>query len=218
MRDRAPLCKTCTARSPCYKKVVRFRADVLPIPPEVQAEMTGASWRPDPRCPAWPALALLRMNHWGFDGALHDGELVVAAAVAGDVVSAFERIFAARFPIERMVRIDVYGGDDNASMDANNTSGFNFRTIAGLDALSLHSFGTAIDINPAQNPYIGRGGVMPPAAAAYLDRDDVRPGMLVRPGPVIEAFESIGWEWGGDWNPRKDYHHFAIQLDPTSQA
>ena len=194
MRDRAPLCKTCTARSPCYKKIVRFRADVLPIPPEVQAEMTGASWRPDPRCPAWPALALLRMNHWGFDGALHDGELVVAAAVASDVASAFERIFAARFPIQRMVRIDAYGGDDNASMEANNTSGFNFRTIAGLDALSLHSFGTAIDINPAQNPYIGRGGVMPPAAAAYLDRDDVRPGMLVRPGPVIEAFESIGWE------------------------
>jgi hypothetical protein len=191
---------------------VRFQADVLPIEPAVQAEMTGASWRPDPRCPDWPALALLRMNHWGFDGAPHDGELVVAAAVASDVVFAFERIFAARFPIERMVRIDAYGGDDNASMEANNTSGFNFRTIAGLDALSLHSFGTAIDINPAQNPYMGRGGVIsPPAAAAYLDRENLRPGMLVRPGPVVEAFEAIGWEWGGDWSPRKDYHHFAVR-------
>lgn len=171
--------------------------------------MTGASWHPDPRCPDWRDLALIRMDHWGFDGAAHHGELVVAAAVADAVVSAFELIFAARFPIERMVRIDAYGGDDDRSMAANNTSAFNFRTVAGLDVLSLHSFGTAIDINPVQNPYIGRERVCPPAATAYLDRHDVRPGMLVRPGPVIAAFEAIGWEWGGDWTPRQDYHHFA---------
>jgi D-alanyl-D-alanine carboxypeptidase len=189
---------------------VRFGAKVGPVPPEVQAEMTGASWQPDPRCPTWDELALLRMPHVGFDGAVHDGELVVAAAVAEDVVSVFEKIFAARFPIERMARIDAYGADDDRSMAANNTSGFNFRTIAGTDTLSLHSFGTAIDINPVQNPYIGRAGVCPPAAAAYLDRDNLRPGMLVRPGPVIEAFEAIGWEWGGDWTPRQDYHHFAV--------
>jgi hypothetical protein len=174
--------------------------------------MIGASWQPDPRCPTWDELALIRMPHWGFDGEVHDGDMIVAAAVAEDVASAFESIFAARFPIERMVPIDAYGGDDDRSMAANNTSAFNFRTIAGSDTLSLHSFGTAIDINPAQNPYMGRGGViMPPAAAAYLDRDDLRPGMLVRPGPVIEAFEAIGWEWGGDWSPRKDYHHFAVR-------
>ena len=107
-----------------------FRAEVLPIPTALHAEMMGASWRADPRCPSWAELALLRMSHWGFDGALHDGELVVAAAVADDVVRAFSRIFEARFPIERMVRIDVHGGDDDRSMAANNCSGFNFRTIA----------------------------------------------------------------------------------------
>jgi hypothetical protein len=196
---------------------VSFRAQLLPIAPALQAEMTGASWHPDPRCPAWSDLALIRMNHWGFDGALHDGELVVAAAVAEDVVSAFERIFAARFPIERMERIDAYGGDDERSMAANNTSGFNFRSIAGLDTLSLHSFGTAIDINPAQNPYIGRERISPAASKAYLDRNDVRPGMLVRPGAVIEAFEAIGWEWGGDWSPRQDYHHFAVRPGTPGQ-
>ena len=197
--------------------MVSFQAKVQPIAPALQAEMTGASWHPDPRCPAWHELALLRMAHWGFDGALHDGELVVAASVADDVVSAFERIFAARFPIERMERIDAYGGDDERSMAANNTSGFNFRTIAGIDALSLHSFGTAIDINPAQNPYIGRERVSPASATAYLDRDNLRPGMLVRPGPVIEAFEAIGWEWGGDWR-RQDYHHFAVRAAPRRSS
>ena len=186
-----------------------FRAEVLPIPTALQVEMVGASWRDDPRCPAWPELALIRMSHWGFDDAAHDGELVVAAAVADDVVRAFSRIFEARFPIERMVRIDAHGGDDDLSMAANNCSGFNFRTIAGLETLSNHSFGMAIDINPVQNPYIAGERVLPPAAAAYLDRADVRPGMIVRPGPVTDAFDAIGWEWGGDWSPRKDYHHFA---------
>ncbi|HTE50500.1 MAG TPA: M15 family metallopeptidase [Kofleriaceae bacterium] len=188
-----------------------FRAEVQPIPSALVAEMTGASWHPDPRCPAWHQLVLVRMSHWGFDGALHDGELVVAAAVADDVMRAFSRVFDARFPIQSMVRIDAHGGDDDRSMAANNCSGFNFRTVAGLDALSLHSFGTAIDINPVQNPYIAGERVLPPAATAYLDRDDVRPGMIVRPGPVTDAFDEIGWEWGGDWSPRKDYHHFAVR-------
>lgn len=173
--------------------------------------MTGASWHPDSRCPDWRELVVIHMPHWGFDGAVHQGELVVAASVASDVVLAFARLYEVRFPIERMVRIDAYGGDDNRSMEANNTSGFNFRTIAGLDVLSLHSFGTAIDINPAQNPYIAGERVLPPAATAYLDRSDVRPGMIIRPGPVTDAFDEIGWEWGGDWSPRKDYHHFAVR-------
>lgn len=189
---------------------MRFRAEVHAISPEVQAEMTGASWHADERCPGWHQLAAIRMNHWDFTGVVRDGELVVAAAVADDVVTAFERLFAARFPIHRMVRIDAYGGDDNRSMDANNTSGFNFRTVAGLDVLSMHSFGTAIDINPVQNPYIAGERVLPPAATAYLDRERLRPGMITRPGPVTDAFDAIGWEWGGDWSPRKDYHHFAV--------
>jgi hypothetical protein len=190
---------------------VSFRAEVQPIPPAVQAEMTGASWHADERCPPWHQLVVIRMNHWDFSGVVREGELVVAAAVADDVVSAFERIFAARFPIQRMVRIDAYGGDDNRSMEDNNCSAFNFRTVAGLDVLSLHSFGTAIDINPAQNPYIAGERVLPPAAAAYLDRSLLRPGMITRPGPVTDAFDAIGWEWGGDWSPRKDYHHFAVR-------
>jgi hypothetical protein len=33
--------------------------------------------------------------------------------------------------------------------------------------------------------------------------------MIVRPGPVVELFEGYGWEWGGDWSPMKDYHHFT---------
>ena len=28
--------------------------------------------------------------------------------------------------------------------------------------------------------------------------------------PVVSAFASIGWEWGGDWRSLKDYQHFSL--------
>ncbi|WP_428265909.1 M15 family metallopeptidase [Haliangium sp.] len=189
----------------------RLDATVEPIGPELHAEMRGASWHPHPACPAPSELALVRMNHWDFDHRVRRGELVVAAAVADELVRAFEMLFAARFPIARMVRIDAYGGDDEASMAANNCSAFNFRVIAGTDRLSHHALGLAVDINPVQNPWCRGDEVQPPAGRAFIARDPARPGAIVRPGPVTDAFDAIGWHWGGDWDDTKDYHHFAKQ-------
>lgn len=194
--------------------MVAFHGTASPIPPEIRDEMTGRSWRAAPECPAFDELRLLRLSYWGFDDRAHEGELVVAAPVAAPVLGVFEQIFDARFPIGQMRRIDVFDGDDYASMAANNCSAFNFRLIGvrtdtGVARLSQHAFGVAIDINPVQNPWIREDTVLPPEGAAYLDRDDVRPGMIVRPGPVVAAFEAIGWQWGGDWQTRKDYHHFS---------
>lgn len=171
--------------------------------------MRGASWRDDPRCPAFEELALLSVPYRDFDGVLCRGELVVAAAVAGDVLDAFAAIEAARFPIASMLRIDHFDADDDRSMAANNCSGFCFRTISRGSGLSKHALGLAIDINPVQNPYIVKGNVLPEAGKSYLDRTDLRPGMIARPSPVIDAFEAIGWEWGGDWSEIHDYHHFS---------
>ena len=66
----------------------------------------------------------------------------------------------------------------------------------------------AIDINPLENPYVRGGVVLPEAGAAYLDRSDVRPGMIVDSDVVVRAFAAIGFEWGGDWERLKDYQHF----------
>jgi poly-gamma-glutamate synthesis protein (capsule biosynthesis protein) len=184
-----------------------FTATISPIPEDVRAEMRGRSWHPDPRCPAFEALALVRASHLGYDGAVHEGELVVAAGVAEDVAGALEHVFARGFPIERLTRVDAFGGDDERSMSANNSSAFNFRTIYGTDRLSRHAIGLAIDINPVQNPYLVGDRVFPPEAAAFLDRGRRHPGLIVRPSPVIEAFERIGWRWGGDF-VSPDYHHF----------
>ena len=55
--------------------------------------------------------------------------------------------------------------------------------------------------------------VLPAAGAAYLDRTDVRPGMIVKDDVVVKAFARRGFAWGGDYKTLKDYQHFEI---PTS--
>lgn len=182
---------------------------VSSIPEEIRRAMRGVSWREHPRCPSLDDLALLSLPYRGFDGADHRGELVVARAVADAVLRVFARLFEVRFPIERMERVEAFGGDDDRSMSANNCSAFNFRTVAGTDRLSKHALGLAVDINPVQNPWVRGDIVAPPEGRAYLDRDRDAPGMIKRPGPVTAAFDDIGWEWGGDWTRQKDYHHFA---------
>lgn len=182
---------------------------VFDIPAQLRDEMRGVSWRDDEACPRFDALRLLKLRHHTFTGSVAPGELVVNARVADEVLAIFERLFAARFPIERMQRIDVFGGDDDASMAANNCSAFNFRTVQGTTQLSHHAFGLAIDINPVQNPWLHAGRIDPPQGRAYLERAQLRPGMIVRPGPVVAAFEAAGWVWGGDVPDAPDLHHFS---------
>ena len=45
------------------------------------------------------------------------------------------------------------------------------------------------------------------ASVPYLDRSRVRRGMVTP--VVVQAFASIGWGWGGDWDGAKDYQHFS---------
>ncbi len=175
-----------------------------------RAHMRGRSWRDDPRCPPFASLRLLRVAHHGFDGRIHEGRLVVADLVAEPLARVFARLHALAFPIERMTPIDAFDGDDDASMAANNSSAFNFREIAGTGVLSHHASGVAVDLNPRLNPMVIGDAVHPPAGAAYLDRGEVRPGMIVRPGPIVAAFEAEGFRWGGDWPDLRDHHHFSF--------
>lgn len=185
-----------------------FVGAVSPIDEGTRARMTS-SWRPG--CPVpIEDLRHLSVRHWGFDGHAREGELVVHADVAEDVLGAFRALYDARFPVDRMELVDVHGGDDDASMAANNTSAFNCRTVGGSTRWSEHAYGRAVDINPVQNPYVSRGGaVSPPAGAAYTDRTVVRPGMVVAGDPVVAAFDAIGWGWGGRWSGSKDHQHFS---------
>lgn len=155
-------------------------------------------------------LRLLDVGYWGFDGVVHRGELVVHRDQAEQVLQVMQRLLDGRFPIERMVLVDAYEGDDDLSVEANNTSAFNCRRVAGSNVWSQHAFGRAIDINPIQNPYVGGSGfIESPGGRAFADRSDVRPGMIVAGDQVVQAFASIGWEWGGNFRNSKDYQHFS---------
>jgi hypothetical protein len=165
------------------------------------------SWRPG--CPVAPhELRLLRIPYWGFDGRRHVGRLVVRASAADAIVSVFALLYGDRFPIRRMVPVDVYRGSDERSMAADNTSAFNCRPVVapGPKRWSVHAYGEAIDVNPVENPYVLGGRARPAAGARYVDRTRRRPGMAE--GALVRAFASVGWGWGGRWGA-PDYQHFS---------
>ena len=157
-------------------------------------------------------LALLRLGHYDFTGTVQRGELVVYRALADEVLGIFERLFRARFPIERMVPLGRLGRCDLRSMASNNTYGYGLRAIAGSRRLSWHSFGLAIDVNPRLNPVIEGDSILPEDGLPYRDRSRERPGMIVPGSLVHRAFVEAGWEWGGSWTTLKDYHHFQKPL------
>src|SRR5688500_239978 len=173
-----------------------FSGVARPVPAANPARMSGVARRGRARRPAWAAR----------------GSLVVATAIAGATLALFARLHAIGFPIRGARLVDDHGASDDASMAADNTSAFNFRVVAGTGELSQHAFGRAIDINPVENPWIVGDRLVPPAGAPYRDRRSIRPGMIVRPGPVTAIFDELGWEWGGDWRHAYDLHHIVRRV------
>jgi D-alanyl-D-alanine carboxypeptidase len=162
-------------------------------------------------CPVGPAqLRRLALSYWGFDHAPHIGAMIVNTAVTQDAIKVFATLYAERFPIRQMQPVDAFKASDPASMAADNTSGFNCRlaVAAGPPQWSVHAYGEAIDVNTVENPYIEGGTVQPAAGSAYVNRANVRPGMAVPGGPLVLAFASAGWQWGGRW-ATPDYQHFS---------
>jgi hypothetical protein len=186
----------------------QFRGSVASIDATLAKRMTGVSWKPG--CPvALRDLRVLTLSHWGFDGRSRTGRLVVHRTVARDLVGAFRELYAARFPIRRMRLIDAYGGSDFRSIEADNTSAFNCRYVEGTTRWSNHAYGTAIDVNPIENPYVSRGRTSHRASVPYVDRTRRRPGMAYEGGALVRAFDRIGWGWGGRWTSVRDYQHFS---------
>ncbi len=181
---------------------------VQAIPPAMKEEMVGLSWRPG--CPVRrDQLRLLNLLYVDFQGRERAGQLIMNASVSNEVVQIFRELHRIRFPIDKIVPIEVFNADDDLAMANNATSGFNCREVAGKPGVySKHSYGIAIDINPVLNPYKSPTGYTPPNSGEYVQRKPVRPGMLVPNGKPVKLFESLGWTWGGRWKNEIDYQHF----------
>ena len=118
------------------------------------------------------------------------------------------------FPFNLVAPASEFDWEDEQLMAQNVTSGFNYRLIAGTQRPSSHSFGTAIDINPVQNPYIRysqNATITKPEGAIY---EFEKPGTLFSDHPLVRLLKQDGWIWGGGWtrgSGRIDYQHFEKQ-------
>jgi hypothetical protein len=152
----------------------------------------------------------LTVTYWGFDRAPHEGRLIVNAGAVPALTTVFQRLFAIPFPIERMQPIDAYGADDDASVAADNTSAFNCRPPDGGSGWSQHAFGLAVDVNPLRNPYVhGDGSVKLAVSRPWINRSQQAAGTIHTGDAVVQAFASVGWQWGGTWAGARDYQHFS---------
>jgi hypothetical protein len=183
-----------------------FASAIDQVPADVLARSTWARG-----CPIdADDLAYVRLTFWGFDDQRHTGELLLNRSVAGDVVGVFRTLYEKRFPFEELRVTAPAELDAHPTGDGNNTESFVCRPATGsITTFSQHAYGLAIDLDPFQNPYLKGDLVIPELASAYLDRGDVRAGMITPDGVVVRAFEAIGWTWGGTWSSLKDYQHFS---------
>ena len=148
--------------------------------------MIGSSWHAG--CPTpLRDLRIVRVTYRGFDAAPHHGRLAVHRRWADEILVVFRRLYRSGFPIRRVRLVDRFDGDDRTSMRHDNTSAFNCRYVAGTTTWSQHAYGRAVDINPVENPYVDGTHVSPRRGRRYLDRTDVRPGMIVRGDVVVRV-------------------------------
>ena len=159
-------------------------------------------------------LRYLKMLHKDLEGNICEGEMIVNYHIAEDVLEIMKDLYEADYPVERIRLADEYDADDEASMEDNNTSAFNFRLITGTSKVSKHAYGLAVDINPLYNPYIkytDSGAVLEPLTAEpYLDRDADFPFKITEDDLCCKLFTAHGFVWGGSWLSCKDYQHFEI--------
>lgn len=179
------------------------------VSPALGHQMTGVSWRPG--CPVpLRDLRVITATHHGFDGRDHVGTLIINRDVAAAVLGVLRRLYADGFPIRRMRPVDAYGGNDDRSVAADNTSAFNCRFVEGTRRYSEHAYGRAIDVNPIENPSVSSSGITEHRASRpYLRRSPFRPGMAAEGHALVRAFETVGWGWGGRWAGGPDYQHFS---------
>jgi hypothetical protein len=137
----------------------------------------------------------------------HTGELLTNRLWVDELIEVFRQLYEWEYPIEEMRITTLADLDAHPTGDGNNTGSFGCRPAVGSTNWSRHAFGLAIDINPFHNPYVRDDLILPELAETYLDRDNVRIGMINE--RIVALFDELGWGWGGRWTNSSDWMHFS---------
>ena len=177
------------------------------------------------------------IEYYDFNGQLlRDGTIVVHDALAENVVKIFDELKQIKFPVAtldpiigtKLVNVLPFGlfgwqkYTDNDDID-NLTGSYCCRNTESTNRLSLHAFGTAIDINTLQNPCIFIDinnneiqNIVPKKGVKYLNRSFNRKGKLDKDigkidDKIVKIFKKYGYDvWGGYWDSPIDYQHFQV--------
>lgn len=191
------------------------------IPDAIFRRMQGHSYGKGCTTPR-SDLRYMTCLHMTADGHTVVGEIVLNKRIADKVLDILRQLYEAHYPIERMRLVDDYDANDERSMTANNSSGFNFRYVSGTKRVSKHGLGLAIDINPLYNPMVKtrtstqnghkvtRTITEPAAGKRYADRTKNFPYKITRNDLCYRLFREAGFVWGGSWTHSKDYQHFEM--------
>lgn len=182
------------------------------IPDRVWLRMQGKTYKENPHI-GRSDLRHIRTLHWDYDQKIHIGEMVCNKDISNDLVEIFKALYEVRYPIHQMVLPDEYDADDERQMQANNSSCFCYRPIAGSKTLSKHALGMAVDLNTLYNPYVRRRKngtlfIQPSNASQYINRAANFPYKIDKNDLAYKLFKKHGFRWGGDWTSHKDYQHF----------
>lgn len=173
------------------------------------------SYRENPNI-ALSDLRYIKTLYHDFDGKVRAGEIIVNKTIAADTKEVFYELYKIKYQIRKMKLIDAYWRDggsgtdaDHESMNDDNTSGFNYRTVAGTNSISMHGYGRAIDVNPFENPWCPGGRLYPnqEKSAEYANRGVRKPHMIFSDSDITAIFKQHGFRWLGDTDTR-DYQHF----------
>jgi hypothetical protein len=117
----------------------------------------------------------------------------ITLTVHKDVAEDVKNIFA-----------EIYNGKEKFPIKS--CFGYSYR---GSSSTSQHNYGLAIDINPDENYFIGRDGVI---KAGKLWKPWENPYSIIPDGDVVRAFNKYGWHWSPDmhWSNGSDYMHFSL--------
>lgn len=181
----------------------------------VYIRIFGKSYRENPDIKL-KDLQYVKTLYHDFDGKVRVGEIIVNRKIADDTKAVFRELYGIKYQIRKMQLVDHYwvkGADgtvaDTASMNDDNTSGFNYRMVAGTSTVSMHGYGRAIDVNPFENPWCPNGKLYPNQArsAEYANRSVRKPHMIFSDSKITAIFKKHGFRWLGEAKTR-DYQHF----------